>query len=77
MLGERTYVRSTSKPAQTVARATAVVDATDATYDEVLDAGLTALGETRASLFGYGIENVRRGTTGTLTGAYVVVAHRD
>jgi hypothetical protein len=48
------------KPAQIVERATATVDVQgEHTYDEVLEAGISALGETKGRLFGYGIRTSR------------------
>lgn len=73
-------ILSTSKPAQVVARATARVQATDATYDQIVDAGLKALGETRPSLFGYGIDGLTRPTppdAETHSGSFTVYADRD
>lgn len=71
-----TIVTATRKPCQIVGTATATVTANDATYDEVLDAGLAALRETRQSLWGYGVRGATRGTEG-LTGTFTVYADRD
>lgn len=70
-------VVSTHKPAQAVATAEAVVRVTGrATAEQVIDAGLAALHESRSSLFGYGIRDARAGEPiedRTVT----VYAHRD
>lgn len=73
-------VTATHKPPQVVAPAEATVEAESETWDTVVTAGLTALGETRTSLFGYGIrglhpEGLRDG--GSLTGTFTVYADRD
>ena len=74
----QTTVTATRKPCQVVGTATASVEAVNATYDEVLDAGLAALGETRTSLFGFGIQRLRRDQApAVLTGTFVVYADRD
>ena len=68
------------KPTQAVATARAVVRATDETWDAVVNAGLTALGETRTSTFGHGIEGLTRDGLrggGSLTGDFTVYAHRS
>ena len=80
-------VTATHKPPQVVAEATAQVAVIDgATWDEVVDAGLRALGESRSSLFGYGVREagqyVRRETGDALTewtgsAVLVVYAFRD
>lgn len=75
------HVESIRKPSQVVATATAVVvvDAEGPTLGEVLDHGLAALGETRRSLFGYGVEGYRGVDLGrrVTTGTYIVYANRD
>jgi len=54
-------IDSTHKP-QRAATAEAVVTVTGtASWDEVVDAGLAALHEPRADLFGYGIRGTWRG----------------
>lgn len=73
-----TTVTATRKPCQIVGTATATVEAVNATYDQVLDAGLTALRETRSSLWGYGIKQLpRRDAPDLLTGTFTVYADRD
>lgn len=75
---ETITVTATRKPCQIVGTATAEVEAVDATYDQVLDAGLAALKETRTSLFGYGIKRLRRDQApALLTGTFTVYADRD
>ena len=70
-------VLGTHKPASVVATATATVKVTGtASVEQVLAAGLAALGETRSSLFGYGIRDTLAGepiTDRTVT----VYANRD
>lgn len=71
-------VLSVFVPAQVAITATARVMAVGATYDEIVEAGLGGLRESRSRLFGYGIEGVPRGDgTARLTGDYTVYAHRD
>lgn len=68
------------KPVQVAARARATVRATGETWDAVVNAGLTALRETRTSTFGYGIEGLTRDGLrggGSLTGDFTVYADRD
>lgn len=75
---QTTTVTASHKPCQIVGTATATVEAVNASYDEVLDAGLAALRETRTSLWGFGIKHVRRDQAPeTLTGTFVVYADRD
>jgi hypothetical protein len=75
------HVESVHKPAQAAARASAVVVTEDEhTYDEILDHGLAALGETRRGLFGYGVEGHRGFDKPGRTlhpGTYTVYADRD
>lgn len=73
-----TKVTATRKPCQVISTSTATVEATNATYDEVLDAGLAALRETRRSLWRYGIKHLRRDQApDQLTGTFIVYADRD
>lgn len=53
------------KPARVTAEAWALVSVKGvAAYDEVLAVGLAALGETKSSLFGYGVTVARPGEPG-------------
>lgn len=82
-------VTATHKPPQVVAEATAQVAVVGgATWDEVVDAGLRALGESRSSLFGYGVREAGEKVQRTLTpdggvtrwigsAVLVVYAYRD
>lgn len=72
-------VLSTYKPAQVVVTAEAVVDATAATWDQIVDAGLTALDESRGRLFGYGLRGmgVPEDRAQLFTGTFTVYGNRD
>jgi hypothetical protein len=76
-------VLSTNKPARIAATATAHVLVDNLagpyfyTYDEIVDAGLKALRESRSSLWGFGIEGMSRPEHLLGPGNYIVYAHRD
>jgi hypothetical protein len=76
-------VLSKDKPSSVVAEATARVRVAGnpATRDEVIDAGLRALGETRTSLFGFGVRDgsglYRPDVAELAPGEYTVYAWRD
>lgn len=71
-------VISVSKSHYTAATAkTYVVTDEPYGYEEIVDAGLLAMRETRSSLFGHGIENYGRDRLVLPPGHYTVYAYRD
>lgn len=73
-------VLTVHKPARTTAEATAKVQTSqDTTVEQIITAGLEALGETRDRLYGYGVRGVspRPSDAELEPGVYVVYAHRD
>lgn len=70
-------VVDTYKPNRVTATATATIDVRGThTHDEVIDAGLSALHETRRSLFGYGITEIAHQQPVSNT-TVTVYAYRD
>ena len=68
------------KPARVAATASVVVQvAGTAVLGEVIDFGLKALGESRSSLFGFGVEGLSREPLDLVLepGTYTVYAFRD